>query len=116
MPVLDLERLVDFPNEPVSATALRGLAAATGFPSLLFSEKSGKSGMLGAIALGSRRTCTVHKVFGPRPGRYKAHPRSRYEGLVAACRRSVVFADGCDWVAKRGMECCVSNIFRHFGP
>ena len=47
VPVLDLERLVDFPNEPVSATARRGLAIV-GFPSLL--EKSGRSGMTSDIA------------------------------------------------------------------
>lgn len=34
VPVLERDRLVDFPNDPVSGTALRILAAA-GFPSLL---------------------------------------------------------------------------------
>lgn len=47
VPVLDLERLVDFPKEPVSATARRGFTTA-GFPSSLFSEESGNfSGKLG---------------------------------------------------------------------
>jgi hypothetical protein len=47
VPVLDLDRLVDFPNDPVSATALRGLTTV-GFPSLL--EKSGRTGISGGIA------------------------------------------------------------------
>jgi len=48
VPVLDLDRLVDFPNDPVSGTALRGLKTV-GFPSLL-GKKSGRAGISGGIA------------------------------------------------------------------
>jgi hypothetical protein len=76
VPVLDLDRLVDFPNEPVSGTARRGLDIV-GLPSALKISIPKSAKLIQrhkfdiALVLLTLET-TLHRVFALRPRRHKA--------------------------------------------
>lgn len=88
VPVLDLDRLVDFPNDPVSGTARRGLNIV-GFPSVLkTSPKLARSRRFGlgiAQVLLLTRGRASHRVFVFHPRLRRARRRERCEELKAAC-------------------------------